>query len=114
MGLQGPKLGLQVTQSRTQGALAIVYFLKTLLIQVILMGNFLDSVELLLSPVNHLLFDAPRLLIGRLALIELACHHSLVMLVVLVETTDMRLKLTVHFVLEAVHIKLQIRIRCTV
>jgi hypothetical protein len=58
------------------------------LILFILVCYFLYSIEFLLSPINHLLFDPPGLLVGTLTLIELGRHDCLVMLVVLVETAN--------------------------
>lgn len=68
LGLQGrmgqlrlefSQLALKVAQSHTQSALLIVDFLETLLIGLVLVGDLLDSIELLLSPTNHLFLDAP-------------------------------------------------------
>lgn len=68
LGLQGrmgqlrlevSQLTLEVAQSHTKSALVIVDFLETLLIGLVLVGDLLDSIELLLSPINHLFLDSP-------------------------------------------------------
>jgi hypothetical protein len=49
----------------------LIYLLEASLILFILVCYFLYSIEFLLSPINHLLFDPPGLLVGTLTLIEL-------------------------------------------
>lgn len=88
----------------------LVDLLKASLILFILVCYFLYSIEFLLSPINHLLFDPPGLLIGTLALVELGRHDSLVMFVVLVKTANVRFQFPVHLVLEGIHVEFQIGI----
>jgi len=88
----------------------LVYLLKPSLILFILVCYFLYSIEFLLSPIDHLLFDPPGLLVGVLALVELGRHDRLVMFVVLVETAYVRFQLPIHLVLEGIHVEFQIGI----
>ena len=68
----------------------------------------------MLPPINHLILDSPRILVGSLALIELGRHDRLVLLVVVVEAADVRLELTVHLLLEPFHVELEVGRRCAV
>jgi hypothetical protein len=110
LGLKVSQLTLKFTKCQPQLAFMLIDLLKPSLILFILVCYFLYSIEFLLSPIDHLFLDPPRLLVGTLTLVELGRHDRLVVLEVLVETAYVRLQLPVHLVLEGDHVEFQISV----
>lgn len=85
--------------------LGLINLSELRLIFITLQSHLSQRLLLHQSIVNHLVFEPLRVCIGRLAFVKLCGNSSLVLLEFLVQSEDMRFKLSVHRRLKAVHVK---------
>ena len=88
--------------------LDLINLRESFLIHLTLMRNFIHSLLLMSSVDYHLLFQLLGLNVGAIALFNLGINCILMLFVLLVEFVDMCLKLSVHSLLEHVHVKCKV------